>query len=451
MVGLNLELSPKVLLTQLQSILLHSYPKNNVSRINILVAYSGGLDSHVLLHLLSQLSTPNINLRAIYVNHGLQVEAGAWAHHCENICESLNVPFQSIDLNLSVAKGESTEEVARKFRYQALADNILDDEILLTAHHQNDQAETLLLQLFRGAGVQGLASMPVLNKFNASKNLHVRPLLGFSREALETYAKKHHLQFVEDPSNQDTAFDRNFLRQKILPQLREQWLGLDKTISRAASIQGETKILLDEYAAEELPKVLSKEAYFAESINTLSLAPINLSALKELSPAKQRLVLRFWISQQGFSNPSDKKMMHIFRDLIDAAEDKQPLIEWAGAELRRYQDCLHIMHPLSEHDVSQILDWNTKETLQVKSLGIELDSKLLFDKIMEDSKNVTVRFRQGGEKIDIPKRGRISLKNLFQEKEVPTWIRSRLPLIYADDKLVNIVNLENYKRHPPTY
>jgi tRNA(Ile)-lysidine synthase len=209
---------------------LHSLTRAN----KYLVAYSGGLDSHVLLHLMSQLSDSEISIRAMYINHGLQKEARDWEIHCHKVCDELCIPFNSKALQIQTSTGVSLEEEARKKRYSALNTSLQKDEVLLTAHHQNDQAETLLLQLFRGAGVQGLAAMPAIREFGSKENLrlHARPILNQTRQFLEAYAKENQLDFIEDPSNFDESFDRNFLRNIIMPQLRQRWPGIDKTISR---------------------------------------------------------------------------------------------------------------------------------------------------------------------------------------------------------------------------
>jgi len=445
---LNLELTSSSLLASFRSQLNSLHPQTSSTR-KILLAYSGGLDSHVLLHLLSQFPRDEFILRAVYINHGLQSQSVEWAVHCQQQCQKLNIPFSNIDLNLDISKGESLEEVARNARYQALHDQLQRDEILITAHHQGDQAETLLLQLFRGAGVQGLSAMPVLNEINIKDGYgyHLRPLLNQSRAALQAYANQHNLQHIEDPSNQDTSFDRNFLRQEIMPLLHQRWLGLDKALSRSAELQAESKSLLDEMAQLQLPDVLSSELsqYTDDNMRAMVLAPIVIPKLLEHGQAKQRLLLRHWIVQQGFANPSAKKLKHIFSDCIGAASDKQPVIEWQGAELRRFKQHLYIMQPLSKHDAAQVIPWQLDQALYISSINVTLNPELLGG----NRKNVTVRFRQGGETIEIKKRGNISLKNLFQEQQVPTWLRSRLPLIYTDEKLIKIVGLHASKGTPP--
>ena len=215
---------------------------------NYLVAFSGGMDSHVLLHLLTSLKQQNteLSVRAVHIHHGLQDVADSWPKHCQTICDGLAIQLDTFYLDLTLQPSESLEAVARQGRYQALQGALQKDEVLLTAHHQRDQAETLLLQLFRGAGVQGLAAMPAVTDFG--KGLHIRPLLDESYQSLQAYAQQNKLDFINDPSNKDNSFDRNFLRNQILPQLREHWQGLDKTLSRAAHIQSETKTLLDQRA-----------------------------------------------------------------------------------------------------------------------------------------------------------------------------------------------------------
>ncbi len=398
--------------------------KNLSLKGKVVVAYSGGLDSHVLLHLL--LNKPELSVRAIHVHHGLQAIADSWVNHCQTICEALNIPLEIVFLNLKPNKGESIEAIAREGRYQALKASLQADETLLTAQHQNDQSETLLLQLFRGAGVQGLAAMPKLCNFG--KGRHVRPLLHVTRQELEAYANQNKLDFIEDPSNQDTAFDRNYLRKKILPQLRERWLGLDKALNRSASIQAETKQLLDEIATEDLKEICDCKK------NTLL-----LEKLQTFSITRQKLILRYWISKSGFKYPSEKKLQHIFNDAINARDDAQPLVEWQDVQIRRYKKQLFIMPTLSEHDPAQSFDWDVTTTLYIDSLNLTLSPQILHKK----KQAVKVRFRQGGEKIYSLKRNKtISLKNLLYDAEIPPWQRSRIPLIFADNKLIQIIGLD---------
>ena len=393
----------------------------------LVIAYSGGLDSHVLLHLVSQMT--DYSVRAMHIHHGLQKEADHWVDHCQQVCDALNISLQFEYLNLSLEKGESVEELARTGRYAAFKKSVQADEVLLTAHHQNDQAETLLLQLFRGAGVQGLAAMPQISTFGIAH--HARPLLNETRESLEAYAKTHQLAFIEDPSNQDSAFYRNFLRNDIIPQLRNRWPSIDKTISRSATIQAETKHLLDDIAEQDLLSIKENN----QNDNTLL-----ISGLQDFSDSRQKLLLRHWIQSNGFKAPSEKKLKHIFTDVIDASDDAQPLLAWNGAEIRRYQGRLYIMLPLLEHDRAQVISWdNPQKALEIPSLVLTLSALDL----TETTAPVTVSFRQGGETLLHAKRGvTISLKNLLNEAGIPPWLRSRIPLVYQGDTLIKVVGVD---------
>ncbi len=416
-------LNPQVFVKQLQAL---------TRSKKILIAYSGGLDSHVLLHLASQISqTNNYQIRAMHIHHGLQKVANDWVPHCQNVCDTLNISIEIQYLNLTIEKSKSLEDVARKARYAAFSESLQENEVLLTAHHQNDQAETLLLQLFRGAGVQGLAAMSRITVFGLGK--HARPLLNYSRQSLVAYAKENKLDFIEDPSNKDSAFDRNFLRNKIMPELRERWPSIDKTISRSASIQAETKQLLDEYAEQDLLSIQSSPADSDK---------LTLSKFQNFSSARQKLLIRYWITVNGFNPPSEKKLKHIFSDVVNAGEDAQPLVEWEGVEIRRYQDKLYIMKPLQDHNIKQVIEWeNPQAILNIASIDYSLSALL----VSQYDKNslVTIRFRQGGEKFYHHKRGvNISLKNFLQESDVPPWLRSRIPLIYSGETLIKVAGLE---------
>lgn len=403
---------------------LKNYLTKTSSGKKVLVAYSGGLDSHVLLHLISQI--PEFTVRAIHIHHGLQAIADSWVSHCQNICDGLNITFETKYLHLKPKIGESIEALARQGRYQALKASLKDNEILVTAQHQNDQSETLLLQLFRGAGVQGLASMSAVSNFG--KGQHIRPLLKISRNDLEAYAKTYQLEYIEDPSNQDTSFDRNFLRKKIFPQLRKRWLGLDKALNRSAAIQAETISILDEVAVEDFTGICSSQE------NTLKIEPLTL-----LSYPRQKLLLRYWIAKSGFKYPSEKKLQHIFSNIIQAQKDAQPLIEWEGVQIRRYKNKLYIMLPLSEHEPAQVFSWDTNEPLYIPSLELCLKPDILHER----NQTVTVRFRQGGELMQGPKPNKkISLKDFLSEAGIPPWERSRLPLIYHEDKLIQVIGLK---------
>ena len=397
----------------------------------LLIAYSGGLDSHVLLHALASASSShNLPIRAIYIDHGLQSAAQHWPQHCLDICNRLSIDCEIVSLNLSIPKGKSLEAVAREARYQVFSQKLQQDEVLVTAHHQDDQAETLLIQLFRGAGVNGLAAMPVMTNF--AHGQHLRPLLDQSRESLEDYAQQHKLDFIEDPSNQDQCFDRNFLRHAIIPRLKHRWKSINQLLSRAAQHQGEAKNLLAEYLEQDLPLLMGKQS------GTLS-----IQKLKQLSTPRCKAIIRYFIDQKGFLAPSEKKLRHILSDVLNAQQSAMPCVHWQGVEVRRNQDDLYAIAPLTAHNAQQIIHWNTNHPLQLPWLNRILkinQLETINHLLIKHNHRVEVRFRQGGEAIYQAKKKRTqSLKKIFQEQHIPSWERDRIPLIYIENALVFIV------------
>jgi tRNA(Ile)-lysidine synthase len=403
---------------------------------NYLVAFSGGMDSHVLLHLLSSLKqeNPELSVRAVHIHHGLQQAADSWPKHCQGVCDDLGILLETLYLDLKIKPSESLEAVARQGRYQALQGALQKDEVLLTAHHQRDQAETLLLQLFRGAGVQGLAAMPVFT--NTEKVLHIRPLLDESYQSLQGYAEEKKLNFIQDPSNKDDRFERNFLRNQILPKLREHWQGLDKTLSRSAKIQSETKALLDQMA-EELRVDCAKSTDSFKASSTLS-----IQCLLGLPREKQKLLIRYWITKKGFLAPSQKKLRNILNEVLLAKEGAQPLVTWQGVEVRRFNHQLYCDSPLTAHDNTQYLHWDGLAPLTIDSLGVTIQPVVLGNSQVQDEP-LSVRFRQGGEMLRLSKNNKSqSLKKYLNEAGIPPWLRDRLPLIYSGDRLVKVIILE---------
>ena len=390
---------------------------------NFLVAYSGGLDSHVLLHLMSRI--PDIAVRAVHIDHGLQDVSPWWSRHCRDICSDLGVPLERLSLKLEVPSGQSVEAYARSKRYAAFDDLLEPDEVLLTGHHQNDQAETLLIQLLRGAGGAGLASMPMISGF--AQGQHLRPLLNTPREQLEAYADHHNLNFVEDTSNADLRFDRNFLRHQILPQLKERWPGSVQTLSRAAMLQGETQRLLDSYVSQDLE-------FMAGSVE----GTLSAQLVLQCQPERRRALIRQWIANSGFRFPTSKKLQHIISDVFQAGPDANPLVHWEAAQVRRYRDDVYIMSPLVEHDIYQSFAWDAQKDLKIESLDLTLEASYLeawAEKIKNGS--LMVSFRQGGEVIKPAGSDKtLTLKDLFQQFSIPPWLRDRIPLLFLDDELI---------------
>lgn len=396
------------------------------------VAYSGGLDSHVLLHAMREIASqhPNIQVRVIHVNHGLNSNADAWQKHCERVCSDLGIELISQSVELNIKPGDSIEAAARAARYECFKKLLSFNENLITAHTKNDQAETLLLQLMRGAGVKGLAAMPIKKTFSQGHLL--RPLLTFTREQLEVYANQHALKWIEDDSNSEMRFDRNYMRHQIVPRLQARWPEALTTLTRSAQHCGESAELLDQLADIDL-KWVSDETRQS----------LLISSLAQLSEERQRNILRRWIVWRGYRLPNTKHLKQIVETVLQACEDAQPEVSWDNAEIRRYQNRLYLMDSLSAHDASQIIPWDLRRplplpdhlgTLSVKTVsGHGISAALKSDQI-------TVRFRQGGERCQpVGRKETHSLKNLMQEWRVPPWQRDRIPLIYVGETLIAVL------------
>jgi tRNA(Ile)-lysidine synthase len=397
------------------------------------VAFSGGMDSHVLLHALCQLhEVLDAEIGAVHVNHGLQSMADDWGVHCQQVCAELDVPFVSLAADGKALRGESPEAAARHARYTALADWLPAKDCLLTAQHQDDQAETLLLQLLRGSGVSGLAAMPHSTTLGPGR--HLRPLLDVSRDELRQYAYAHKLSWIEDPSNTDTAFDRNYLRHQVLPVLQQRWPAVAASLSRSAGHCAEAADLLEDLASRELRPLISGN-------NTLSLA-----GLLALPVVRQRNALRHWIRQVSGTTPSTAVLARIFNDVVGSRRDSEPCVRWDRFEMRRYRSELFLLPQAQQPCHSGAVDWALAETLALPGAGGVLTANavtgcgLRADAVAAG--RVRVDWRQGGESCQPAGRGHHhSLKKLFQEQGIPPWERARIPLIYVQDQLAAVAGL----------
>jgi len=395
------------------------------------VAYSGGVDSHVLLHALVQIrdALPCHNVSVVHINHGIHPDAELWARHCEMVCRDLGVPCETISITVQRQANYSLEAMARDARYDAFARLSCANDMLLLAQHQNDQAETVLLQLLRGSGVKGLAGMPVCTPF--AQGWMARPLLAFGREALQQYAIARQLPWIDDPSNLDMAFDRNFLRHAVLPILRQRWPTLDATLTRVARHQADAADLLDVLAQQDLIPLATSEP-----------AVLRINPLMRLQPMRQRNVLRYWLHRVcALPLPGTAQLQRILDEVLPAAKDATPLVHWPGAEVRRYRDTLHAMPPLpvlasdwQQHwDLQNSLHLPTGGSLQVQpGEGVGLHKSDL-------EQGVTIRYRRRGERCRLPGREHHhELKKLLQDWGVPPWQRDRIPLIYIGDQLAQV-------------
>lgn len=391
------------------------------------IAFSGGLDSTVLLHLLASLghTEPLPPLCAIHIHHGLQAVADGWPAHCQNICDELGVPLRVMPVQ--VAAGASLERAAREARYSAFAQAMGEGEVLLTAQHRDDQAETLLFRLLRGAGVRGLAGIPVSRPL--ARGVVVRPLLDCSRAELLAYAQQHGLHWVEDPSNSDPTYARNYLRHQVVPAFAPHWPQAVQNLARSAAHLREAQGLLDELAQADLTAAERASAFPWLTLPSLALAP-----LLALSPARQRNALRHWLAP--LSQLPDSDHWAGWENLRDAGIDASPVWRLSDGELQRGDARLWWLSGEWLQTPSPAPDWQRPDQpLELPGNGRLSISGQVPAGLLQ------VRYRQGGEVLNLPGRGHRDLKRLLNELGIPAFVRGRLPLLYRGDELLAVANL----------
>ncbi len=391
------------------------------------VAVSGGLDSAVLLHALALLAPKaGAALRAFHVDHGLQPSAPEWARACADSCRGLGIPFATAALALAPRKGESVEAAAREARYAALAGALADGERVLTAHHRDDQLETVLIQLLRGSGLAGLAAMPARAALGGGWLL--RPLLGFDRAELAAYAHGHGLAWHEDPMNAGLRFDRAWLRQRVLPALRERWPAAAATVARSSRHVAEAARLLEEVAV-------------ADAAGVLEAGRLSIAGLARLSRERQSNLLRWWLRSRGLGAPPAARLGRGFEDLLAARPDRAPCLAWEGGEIRRYRGRLYALAGLPKPQADGVRSaaaWDLGAGLGCLRLVAGSHGGLCATRAASPE----LRFRAGGEHLKPhPGRPRKRLKDLCQEAGVVPWMRNRLPLVYVGAKLAAVGDL----------
>ena len=400
----------------------------------IAVALSGGLDSVVLLDTVCKAqakeATQNKNqtkneIYAFHIHHGLQKSADEWLIFCEKLAKKYKIHFDFRLLHLDNPHEQGNIEArARAGRYEALADLCEEYciEDLLLAHHQNDQAETVLLQLLRGSGVAGLSGMPTSRGVSSNQSLTLwRPLLNQSRQELEAYAKEHKLQWIEDPSNQDTKYRRNAVRKRIIPVLEKIQPEALANMARSGELLGEAQTLLNRLATQDGRSILNKDQ--------LKVSPL-LALAKDDLPAANN-VLRYWLQTQQLAMPSQERLQAWWRDLAKVKVDAK--LEWLHDERKIYLWRGALQVPNSEEGrwVLKSLPANSKQ------LGLPAD----WVKAAQENNQITLRERLGSEKIQVkPKTPRKTLKNLYQEADIPPWER-KAPLLYINDELIAVAGI----------
>ncbi|HET8940925.1 MAG TPA: tRNA lysidine(34) synthetase TilS [Rudaea sp.] len=392
----------------------------------LVVGFSGGLDSTVLLHALAQYpAARERGLRAVHVNHALHEDAQHWAAHCRAFADSLDVSLDIMQVQVTRKGGVGLEAAARDARLGAFADALRPGEVLVLAHHADDQAETVLLKLLRGAGPEGLGGMRQWRVLG--KNHLWRPLLGLPRSELAEYARTHGLRWIDDPSNADTHLRRNFLRHHILPRLRERWPQASTALAHSAQwaqaaadfIDGHARTLLHELQGDD-PESLPWRAWL------------------DLPPAVRDPMLRLWFRELGLDAPAHFHVIELERQLRESGEDRTPCVSWDNTQVRRYRQRIYAMGTLAVVSSDWESAWNgTALTLpaggtlvmqsQATSAAVTLCVPLL------------VRYRRGGERFKIAANSHHrELRSVLQDAGVPPWLRDRIPLVFAQGELIAI-------------
>lgn len=395
------------------------------------VAFSGGMDSTVLLHAVAALANPaGIPVLAAHVDHGLHERSAQWDASCRRVADELDVAYVSHRVALDREAGSGPEATARDARYAWLGGLVQAGDWLLSAHHENDQAETLLLNLLRGSGVTGLAAMGAVRRF--ARAYLVRPLLGVPGEHLREYAAQHALQWIDDPSNEDTALDRNYLRHEVLPRLAARWPAVAARFRRSADLAAESSELLGELADEDLAAVLVNDK-------------LDIAALSGLSGPRMRNALRRAVMRCGLPPIPASRLYQVEHELIPAEQDAQPLVCWPGGEMRRFRNHLYIL-ATAQHSSPllggvlhaggslELGSGNGRLVLEPCEAGGIAESVAVA--------GIEVRYRKGGEVIRLPNHSQHrKLKKLLQEQGIVPWMRERMPLLYAGERLAAVADL----------
>jgi tRNA(Ile)-lysidine synthase len=408
-----------------------SLPASSKKIKSMTVALSGGVDSVVLLHLLHQLQkTHHFTLKASHVHHGLSKNADKWVKFCEKLCAKLSISLDVNYIQLPQKKSLGIEGEARRLRYEKLLQTKTD--LVVLAHHEDDQAETFLLQLIRGAGVKGLSSMA---HFDGSRRLW-RPLLNNSRSEIESYAKKHQLNWIEDESNQNTDFDRNFIRSKVLPILKNRFSHIIKVISRSSSHLAEAQNLLDDLAKLDLKNCLKSYKYRYK---------LQVKTLDNLSNSRAKNILRYWLEINNQLMPSKDLLDELLKQVLKAKKDATIKIQLSkDFEIRRFKDEIYIVKKNQKSNKNYEIIWQGEPEILLPN-GAQLNFKKVKGSGINfkflDNQKLKIRNRQGGEffKPD-SKRPTKKIKQLLQESDLPPWEREFFPMIFVGDELAAVPN-----------
>ncbi len=407
------------------------------------MGYSGGIDSSVMLHLAVKATKDSGHtLKALHVNHGVSKDAKDWQMFCERQCEEQGIECITGKFDLSPVEA-NFEQAARVARYAFFSKHLSLGDVLLTAHHQGDQAETVLMRSLRGTGVKGLSAIA------AGRNLGeaqlVRPLLEFAKADIVAYAEQNNIRWVEDASNQDSKYDRNFLRNQVLPLLKSRWPDCERALSKLACNTQLAQGLLNELGAIDIESCLAVErkSYFD------LVTPLSWKQLSTLSIDRTVNIIDAWTSGHFEYAIRRAQLMHFLTQLREVSGESMPMLEHERSQLRYYNGCVHLLGKISKSDLLP-LRWNLKKPLELPSIGIRLEALDIESSegvgaANIDPNNVSVCWRRGGERIN--QRGRVhsqSYKKCLQEARVPPWERDYLPLIKSNEQIVWSGALETF-------
>ncbi|WP_122053198.1 tRNA lysidine(34) synthetase TilS [Vibrio sp. Evd11] len=413
----------------------------------LVVAFSGGVDSRVLLELAAQYAqTHGIECRAVHVHHGLSENADHWVEQCQTWCDALSVSLAVEKVSLGINCGESVEKLARDARYQAFQQHIRQADVLVTGQHIDDQLETFLLALKRGSGPKGLSSMAKVMSFGEA--FIVRPLLSVTRADIEESARDMGLTWVEDESNQNLRFDRNFIRHQVTPTLTERWPSFRESVSRSAQLCAEQELLLDELL----------ESHFQQALGDSQ--SLSIEALSQHSDLLRARLIRMWVSHCNQSMPSQKQLKLIWDEVACAQADANPKLVLNDVEIRRFNNQLYLVQDTKDLSnwVSEILiDENLLlpdglgeihiNSLPSDSVTHNCDSQSF--SLSNTSESLRVIFNPEGLSAHPVGRGHSrKLKKLFQEYQVPSWLRRRTPILMDGDRVIAVLGLfvdKNYE------
>lgn len=411
---------------------LNHYIKQHDYRIDCCVAYSGGVDSHVLLVLLAAIKRQHagMNLRAFHVDHSLQAQSASWAEHAKVICDSLDVPLDIFVCSADTGS-QGPEANARKARYREFARNLKKDEHLLLAQHAEDQAETFLLQALRGSGPDGLAAIPRKRPF--ARGIMARPLLGCSQESILEFARENSLDWVEDPSNQQQQFDRNYLRMEIMPLLKSRWPAATQTLSRSAMRSAAASQVLLSVAQEDL-----------NSVKVSGKPELSLAGLKDLPRERAFMAIRLWVRQRGLQMPRLQDLVQVHANLVNARHDSNGIVNVRDYEFRRHKDSLCLLMPQKPQKPFRYVWSAPYDDLFIAETGLTVTFEECIRQGLQlpSSDDVIIKSRAGGELIKLGQPGfHKAVKKVLQESSIPPWQRDSVPLVYIEERLAAVWQL----------